>query len=58
MPAGCTRPELDTVAIQQNLSHANLKMSLGYIGTLDGDRWRPTALYSFELEKMKELEEG
>lgn len=31
----------DTVAIQQNLDHKSLAITLGYIGTLDADKRRP-----------------
>ena len=39
----------DPVAIQQNLGHAELKTTLGYIGTLDAGKRRPPAIYSFDL---------
>lgn len=42
----------DPVAIQQNLGHADLKTTLGYIGTLDAARRRPPAIYSFDLARL------
>jgi site-specific recombinase XerD len=41
------------VEIQQNLGHAGLKTTLGYIGTLDADQRRPPAVYSFDLSKLQ-----
>ena len=40
---------VDLVAIQQNLGHASVKTTLGYIGTLDADKRRAPAIYSFDL---------
>jgi len=40
------------VEIQQNLGHADLKTTLGYIGTLGADRRRPPAVYSFDLSRL------
>jgi len=42
----------DPVAIQQNLGHADLKTTLGYIGTLDAAKRRPPAIYSFDLARL------
>ena len=42
----------DLVAIQQNLGHADVKTTLGYIGTLDADQRRPPAVFSFDLRKL------
>jgi hypothetical protein len=44
------------VEIQQNLRHADLKITLGYIGTLDADRRRPPAVYSFDLNRLCQQE--
>jgi site-specific recombinase XerD len=41
------------VEIQQNLGHAGLKTTLGYIGTLDADQRRPPAVYSFDLSQLQ-----
>ena len=41
--------ETDTIAIQQNLGHKSLNTTLDYIGTLDADKRRPAAVYSFDL---------
>jgi integrase len=46
---------LDLVAIQQNLGHADVKTTLGYIGTLDADRRRAPAVYSFDLRALDGL---
>jgi hypothetical protein len=43
---------LDRVAIQQNLGHADVKMTLGYIGELDAEVRRPPAIYGFDLKSM------
>ena len=43
---------VDLVAIQQNLGHASLKTTLGYIGELDASKRRPPAVYSFDLCKL------
>ncbi len=40
---------VDLVAIQQNLGHAGVKTTLGYIGTLDADTRRAPAVYTFDL---------
>jgi integrase len=40
------------VEIQQNLGHADLKTTLGYIGTLDAEQRRPPAVYSFDLSRL------
>lgn len=37
---------VDPVVIQQNLGHADLKTTMGYIGTLGMDQRRPPAIYS------------
>jgi len=47
---------LDVVAIQQNLGHADLKTTLGYIGTLDADRRRAPAVYNFDLRALDALD--
>jgi len=44
---------VDLVAIQQNLGHADLRTTLGYIGALDADERRAPALYSFDLRKLQ-----
>lgn len=43
---------VDLVAIQQNLGHADLKTTLGYIGTLDAHKRRPPAILTFDLAKL------
>jgi len=40
---------VDLVAIQQNLGHADVKTTLGYIGTLDAEKRRAPAVYTFDL---------
>jgi site-specific recombinase XerD len=40
---------MDLVAIQQNLGHASLQTTLGYIGQLDMDQRRAPSVYSFDL---------
>lgn len=47
---------LDLVAIQQNLGHADLKTTLGYIGTLNADKRRAPAVYSFDLKKLNAVQ--
>ena len=42
----------DLVAIQQNLGHADVKTTLGYIGTLDAEQRKPPAVFSFDLRKL------
>ena len=44
---------VDMVAIQQNLGHSDIKTTLGYIGTLDADKRRPSAIYSFDLSRLR-----
>lgn len=46
---------VDLVAIQQNLGHADVKTTLGYIGTLDASRRRAPAIYSFDLTRLAEI---
>ena len=41
------------VEIQQNLGHAGLKTTLGYIGTLDAEQRRPPAVYAFDLSQLQ-----
>ncbi len=43
---------VELVAIQQNLGHADLRTTLGYIGALDADKRRAPAVYSFDLRKL------
>ncbi|MEA3309748.1 MAG: tyrosine-type recombinase/integrase [Chloroflexota bacterium] len=40
------------VELQQNLGHAGLKTTLGYIGTLGADQRRPPAIYAFDLSQL------
>ena len=42
----------DLLGIQQNLGHAGQGTTLGYIGTLDADRRKPPAVYSFDLSAL------
>lgn len=44
---------VDLLAIQQNLGHANLKTTLGYIGSLDAHKRRAPAVYSFDLAGLR-----
>ena len=46
---------LDLMAIQQNLGHANLKTTQGYIGTLDADKRQPPDIYSFNIQRLETL---
>lgn len=46
---------VDVVAIQQNLGHADLRTTLGYIGTLDADQRRAPAVYTFDLRTLDNL---
>jgi len=39
---------VDLVAIQQNLGHADLKATLGSIGTPDHGKRRPSAILTFD----------
>jgi site-specific recombinase XerD len=41
------------VEIQQNLGHADLQTTLGYIGTLDAAQRRPPAVYAFDLSRLR-----
>jgi len=43
---------MPVVAIQQNLGHANMKTTLGYIGPLDAHTRKPARVYSFDLGKL------
>jgi site-specific recombinase XerD len=43
---------VDLVAIQQNLGHADIKTTLGYIGALDASKRRAPAIYTFDLAKL------
>jgi len=43
---------LDLVAIQQNLGHATLETTLGYVGTLDADKRKAPAVYTFDLAAL------
>jgi len=42
----------DLVAIQQNLGHADIKTTLGYIGTLDAESRRAPSVYSYDLRQL------
>lgn len=42
----------DLVAIQQNLGHADVKTTLGYIGTLDAEQRKPPAVFTFDLRQL------
>ena len=41
------------VEIQQNLGHADLQTTLGYIGTLGAAQRRPPAVYAFDLSRLR-----
>lgn len=41
------------VEIQQNLGHADLQTTLGYIETLDAAQRRPPAVYAFDLSRLR-----
>jgi len=43
---------VDLVAIQQNLGHADVKTTLGYIGTLDAETRKPPLVYEFDLSGL------
>ncbi len=43
---------MDTIAIQQNLGHSNLKTTLGYIGQLDAGKRKPKDVYQFDISKV------
>ena len=43
---------VDLVAIQQNLGHASLQTTLGYIGELDAGKRRPPAILTFDLGQL------
>ena len=43
---------LDLLSIQQNLGHSDPKTTLNYIGTLNADKRRAPAVYSFDLGKL------
>jgi len=43
---------LHLVAIQQNLSHADIKTTLGYLGELNASKRRVPAVYSFDLRTL------
>ncbi|MBN1137959.1 MAG: tyrosine-type recombinase/integrase [Anaerolineae bacterium] len=43
---------VDLVAIQQNLGHADVKTTLGYIGALDASQRRAPAIYTFDLAQL------
>jgi integrase len=40
---------VDIMAIKQNLGHASLRTTEGYIGILNADTRRAPAVYSFDL---------
>jgi site-specific recombinase XerD len=42
----------DLVAIQQNLGHADVKTTLGYIGTLGAEQRKPPAVFTFDLRQL------
>jgi site-specific recombinase XerD len=42
------------MAIQQNLGHASIETTLGYIGEPDASRRRAPAVYTFDLAKLEE----
>jgi site-specific recombinase XerD len=48
---------VDIVAIQQNLGHADIKTTLGYIGDLDAQRRRAPAIYTFHLNGLLQQRE-
>jgi integrase len=44
--------DMDLVAIKQNLGHADLKTTLGYIGQLDAKQRRAPSIYNFDLTQL------
>ncbi len=44
---------VDLVAIQQNLGHAGIKTTQGYIGELDASRRRAAGVYSYDLARLE-----
>ncbi len=46
---------VDLLSIQQNLGHVDSKTTLGYIGTLDADKRRPPAVYTFDLSALAKV---
>ncbi len=46
---------VDLVAIQQNLGHADVKTTLGYIGQLSAETRKPPAVYEFDLNGLAAL---
>lgn len=44
---------VDIMAIQQNLGHATLRTTEGYIGTLDADTRRAPAVYNYDLAFLR-----
>jgi len=44
---------VDLVAIQQNLGHAELRTTLGYIGELEAEARRPPGIYGFDLSRLE-----
>jgi len=45
---------MSPVEIKQNLGHARLKTTLGYIGRLEVEHRRPPAVYSFDINQLTE----
>jgi site-specific recombinase XerD len=46
---------LDLLSISQNLGHSDVKTTLGYIGTLDADRRRAPAVYTFDVSRLARI---
>ena len=46
---------VDLVAIQQNLGHADVKTTLGYIGALGAEARRAPSVYTFDLGKLQNV---
>jgi len=44
---------LPLAAIQQNLGHASVETTLGYIGELDAEQRRPPSIYTFDLAGLE-----
>lgn len=46
---------VDVLIIQQNMGHVDRRTTERYIGALDADRREPPAVYSFDLERLRNI---